>query len=151
MLHDSAAGYLKLKERATLAVQIESLMSAPSLAIPEECNFLLEFDVEQLLRSGTDTQHYWVAAMEAALSATSEAGHLHRDSHTHATNRKAWQSRWNASSVISQLRAEARTRTIPPDWLWTTSSVTHPASPSTRPIHTATQLHHKSNKKHKPD
>lgn len=68
ILHDSAAGYLKLKERATPAVQIGSLMSAQSLSIPEKCRFLLKFDMDRLLKSDTDTQHYWVAAMEATLA-----------------------------------------------------------------------------------
>lgn len=151
MLHDSAAGYLRLKERATLAVQIDSLMSAQSSSIPEECRFLLEFDVDRLLQSDTNMQHYWVSAMEAALSAKSNIISRSSASPSQQPSRKAWQSRWNASSVILQLRADNRSRIIPSTWVWTSSSVTHPSSHYCRPAHMAAQLHHKSNKKHKPD
>ena len=151
MLHDSAAGYLKLQERAAMAVQIDSLMSAHSSSLPEECGFLLEFDTERLLRSDLDTQHYWVAAMEAALAAKSVTSPTRREVTSGRSSRKAWRSRWNSSSVILQLRNDAQSRVVPSDWVWTTTAVTWPTSSYQRPVHSATQLHHKSNKKHKPD
>lgn len=151
MLHDSAAGYLKLQERTSLAVQIDSLMSAQSSSIPEECRFLLEFDTDRLLRSEADTQHYWIAAMEAALAAKSKPPSTNRESSTPQTSRKAWHSRWTSSTTITQLRIDARSRVIPPDWIWTENSITHPPSSYRRPVHSASQLRHKSNKKHKPD
>ena len=151
MLHDSTAGYLRLKERATAAAQIDSLMSTNTSSIPEECSFLLEFDTEHLLQSDMDTQQYWIAAMEAALAARSRVPRSPAEPPSHQRPRRQWQSRWNASSVIAELREDARSRILPDDWIWTDTAVTRPSSGYRRPIHSSSNLHHKSNKKHKPD
>lgn len=75
MLHDNNAGYLKLKERTSAAIQIDALSQVKPSAIPADSHFLLEFDTESLLRADSDTQHYWIAAMEAAVMAKASKPH----------------------------------------------------------------------------
>lgn len=150
-LHDSSAGYLKLKERSLAAAEIDSLMSAPSSSVPDECKFLLEFDTENLLRSDTDTQHYWIAAMNAALAAKSNVVETQPFLSSTTSTRRTWHSRWNASSVILELRKDKNSCVIPADWVWTESAITKPKSRYRCPTHGSSQLHYKSNKKHKPD
>ena len=69
MLHDKAMGYLRLKECTEAAVLIDGLMQSRPSAIPSDSQFLLEFDQDRLLDADSDTQQYWIAAMEAALAA----------------------------------------------------------------------------------
>ena len=72
MLHHKLAGYLRLKECTEAAIQMDSLMQAHPSSIPSESQFLLDFDTERLLCSDSDTQQYWIAAMQAALEVKTE-------------------------------------------------------------------------------
>ena len=69
MLHENSMGYLHLKEHTDAAIQIDSLMQCRPSSIPTDSHFLLEFDTDRLLASDIDTQHYWLAAMNAAIAA----------------------------------------------------------------------------------
>ena len=68
MLHDTAAGYLRLKDRLELITKIAELSTTDPSTLPEESRFLLEIDTNRLAEGDLDGQDYWVHAMEAAIS-----------------------------------------------------------------------------------
>ncbi len=67
-IHDASVGLLHTNNKAHTAALIAGLMETRPSQLPSESRFLLEFDTDGLLRSARDTQHYWIAAVEAALS-----------------------------------------------------------------------------------
>ena len=69
MLHDTAAGYLRLKDRIELISKIAELSTTNPSDLPEESRFLLEIDTNRLAAGDLDGQDYWVHAMEAAIKA----------------------------------------------------------------------------------
>lgn len=65
-----------------------------------ESIYLLEFDTERLLAAdSSDTQQYWIVAMEAALAAKNNMQHSQKTRNTHR-----FHSRWKASHSITQIR-----------------------------------------------
>ncbi len=66
-LHDLSAGLLRTNDKLQTAALISGLMLTRPSQLPPESQFLLEFDMDRLLKSDRDTQHYWIAAVEAAL------------------------------------------------------------------------------------
>jgi hypothetical protein len=69
ILHDQVNGYLKLKKRHDVLLEIERLIETDPDDIPQESQFLLDMDFDNLLTAGTDRQSYWVRAMQAARKA----------------------------------------------------------------------------------
>ena len=148
MLHDNAMGYLRLKEHTEAAIQIDSLMQHRPSSIPVDSQFLLEFDTERLLSADIDTQHYWLAAMNAAIAAKE-----HRPSSTtHSQHRQSRPSnRYKAASTIQQIRQEVNRASSPADWITSHNSVSGPRPATPRPTPHWIQLALPSNKKRKPD
>ena len=68
MLHDAAAGFLRLKDRLELITKIAELSTTNPTDLPEESRFLLEIDTNRLTEGDVDGQDYWVHAMEAAIA-----------------------------------------------------------------------------------
>ena len=64
--HDRRLGVLARRNKIKLLRKIEELADTPPEEVPEDCRFLLEFDFGKLIRSSSDTQEYWVVAVEAA-------------------------------------------------------------------------------------
>ena len=69
MLHDAAAGFLRLKDRLDLITKIAELSTTNPNDLPEDSRFLLEIDTNRLAEGDVDGQDYWVHAMEAAIAA----------------------------------------------------------------------------------
>ena len=65
-LHDKARGYLRLKERKNVLLEIDRLLDVNPNDIPTESKFLLEMDFDSLYRTSFEKQSYWVVAMKAA-------------------------------------------------------------------------------------
>jgi hypothetical protein len=140
-IHDASAGLLRTNDQSHTAALIEGLMQTPSSQVPSESRFLLEFDTNGLLTSARDTQHYWIAAVTAALSSRITPG-----TRTIPSRRSL-----GVNEVIRQIRENARNRIIEPEWVQRDSSITGRSVIANRPIHEASSLHHGSRKKHKPD
>lgn len=68
-LHHQKLGALETRERQHLLRQIDHLTDMDSASVPEESRFLLEIDFEQLRVGMTETQRYWVHAIQAAFKA----------------------------------------------------------------------------------
>ena len=68
-LHDTTRGYLRLKERQNVLIQIDQLLEVDPNNIPAESRFLLEMDFDGLYQSTFEKQAYWVVAMKAAYRA----------------------------------------------------------------------------------
>ena len=64
--HDKRLGVLARRNKAQLLMKIEDLAHTMPEDLPEDSKFLLEFDFNKLVRASTDTQEYWVVAIEAA-------------------------------------------------------------------------------------
>lgn len=148
MLHDRAAGYLRLKECTEATIQIDALLQTHPSSLPTDSQFLLEFDTDKLLSADTDTQQYWLSAMHAALAAKSThpplpSPHLHLHRHRY--------SRPKASPSISQIRREINTQLIPPSWVTSPSAITGNTTTVSRPTPHAIQQSLPSNKRRKPD
>ena len=67
ILHDQVNGYLKLKKRHDVLLEIDLLVETDPDKIPQESQFLLDMDFDNLLNAGTDSQSYWVAARKAGV------------------------------------------------------------------------------------
>jgi hypothetical protein len=72
-LHDTQCGYKRLKDKATVQLQIIELSRTDPERIPEHSRFLLEIDTEILKAGDYASQVYWVTAMEAARQAQTVA------------------------------------------------------------------------------
>ena len=148
MLHDNAMGYLRLKEHTDAAIQIDSLMQHKPSSIPPESQFLLEFDVERLLFSDIDTQHYWLAAMNAAVAAKQQQPPTltqPQPIYLRPSNR------YKAASTIRQIRQDINRSNTPAEWIISPHSVSGPSPATPRPTPHWIQLTLPSNKKRKPD
>ena len=146
-LHDASAGLLRTRERAHSGAMIDSLMQLRPVNLPPESRFLLEFDTEGLHNSHTDTQHYWIAAVEAS---------IHAEVTRPSGSQRMWdgrtlRSRLGASRIIKVIREEAKLRVAADGWVQQESSITRTSTNVRRPVHEAAALHHGSRKKHKPD
>ena len=146
-LHDTSTGLLRTRERAHTGAMIDSLMELRPVRLPPESRFLLEFDTEGLHKSNTDTQHYWIAAVEAS---------IHAGATRTSTSHRMWdgrtlRARLGASKIIKQIREEAKLRVSAQGWVQQDSSITSTSPGVRRPTHEAAALHHGSRKKHKPD
>ena len=69
MLHKKTHGLLRLCERQAILLQVEALSLSNKNDLPEESQFLLEFDIGRLQQADYETQCYWVAAVVAARTA----------------------------------------------------------------------------------
>jgi hypothetical protein len=146
MLHDKAMGYLRLKACTDAAVRIDDLMQSRPSAIPSDSRFLLEFDIEGLIGSDSDTQQYWIAAMEAALACTTNTQQPH-----HPPASCPQQSRWKASRSIAQIRRDIAQCPTPSNWVVSPTAVSGVKPIRPRPTPHFIQLSLPSNKKRKPD
>ena len=86
-LHNKVNGHLKLTHQATVLAEIARLSTCSPEEIPEECRFLLDFELTSLDKAPISHQEYWIAAMKAAKVAGSRrAGHSCRHSSNLQTN-----------------------------------------------------------------
>jgi hypothetical protein len=69
MLHEKTHGLLRMKERQAILLQVEALSLSDKNDLPEDSQFLLEFDIGRLQHADYETQCYWVAAVVAARTA----------------------------------------------------------------------------------
>ena len=109
VLHNMKQGFLCLKARDQLLVEIEMLMDIDPEQIPPESCFLLEFDYDNLCRSGFESQQYWVVAAKAAITAGSRrAVTLARPRwlHNQTFRRKTHRERLGILNVERQIRAD---------------------------------------------
>ncbi len=141
-IHDASAGLLRTNEKAHTAALISGLMETRPSQLPPESRFLLEFDTDGLLKSDMDTQHYWIAAVEAALL-----------SRPNIASQPTLPSRRSlgVDETIRQIREDATSRILEQGWVQRESSITRVSCGRPRPLHEASLLHHGSRKKHKPD
>ena len=148
MLHDTSMGYLRLKEHTEAAIQIDSLMQCRPSSIPADSHFLLEFDTNRLLSADIDTQHYWLAAMKAAIAAKQ-----HQSAATPSTPqmRPSLPNRHKAASTIRRIRQEVNITPPPHSWITSPTAVSGPPVDTPRPNPHWIQLALPSNKKRKPD
>ena len=70
MLHEKTHGLLQMRDRQAILLQVEAFSLSEKNDLPEESQFLLEFDIGRLQQADYETQCYWVAAVEAARTAT---------------------------------------------------------------------------------
>ncbi len=82
-------------------------MQTPPMQLPSESRFLLEFDTNGLLTSARDTQHYWIAAVKAALSSRI----------TIATRTIPSRRSLGVNDIIRQIRENAQSRIVKQDWI----------------------------------
>ena len=68
-LHDKQNGHLRRKDTKEIMVKIETLLNTRPNEIPEDSQYLLEFDHGRLERSNIHRKTHWVVAMEAAIIA----------------------------------------------------------------------------------
>lgn len=68
--HDNI-GHIRKAERRQLLLEIDRLMHLKPEDLPEESKFLLEVDFARLRNGESTSQHYWVHAVKAAVSARS--------------------------------------------------------------------------------
>ncbi len=68
-LHDKQWGYLQLKQRKDLLLELDKLIDTPPEDIPEDSRYLLELDYSTLYNATFERQTYWVLAMKAARQA----------------------------------------------------------------------------------
>jgi hypothetical protein len=65
-LHNKVNGHLKLTHQVTVLEEIVYLSTCSPEEIPEECRFLLDFEMIPLDNTPLSQQEYWVSAMTAA-------------------------------------------------------------------------------------
>ena len=154
VLHDRKRGYLRLKERDQLLLEIEQLMETDPSEVPPESQFLLEFDVDGLCRSSFDNQQYWVADAKAAIKAGSRrasSGARARRIKQKTIRKKALRERLGVLDVERQVRLDGvHLLTSPLDEWRSAPLLQH--SPSKRQAHPSLlQAMYKSNKRRRPD
>ena len=76
VLHERVRGYLRLKERKEVLVEIDKLLDMDPDKLPEDSRFLLELDFDTLYNSTFERQSYWVQATKAARHADRRAARL---------------------------------------------------------------------------
>ena len=77
-LHNKVNGHLKLTHQVTVLEEIVWLATCDPDEIPEECRFLLAFDMSALDKAPLSQQEYWVSAMKAAKIAGSRRTRIRR-------------------------------------------------------------------------
>ena len=68
-LHNRVNGHLRLTHQASVLEEIARLSTCDPDEIPEECRFLLDFEITALDKAPLSQQEYWVSAMQAAKAA----------------------------------------------------------------------------------
>jgi hypothetical protein len=68
-LHDKLCGYLHKKKLEDIQLTIEELADTAPEEVPKKSEFLLEINFGNLTKSHIDNQHYWVIALQAAITA----------------------------------------------------------------------------------
>jgi hypothetical protein len=68
-LHDKKHSYLRNKQLEDLLQDIAALSDISSKDIPDNCQFLLEFNFTELTAAHLETQRHWTLAMDAAIAA----------------------------------------------------------------------------------
>ena len=74
-LHNKVNGHLKLTHQATVLAEIAQLSTCSPEEIPEECRFLLDFEMTSLDKAPILQQEYWISTMTAAKVAGSRRAH----------------------------------------------------------------------------
>ena len=69
MLHKKTHGILRMQEWEAILLHIEALSLSNKNDLPEDSQFLLEFDMGHLQQADFEMQCYWVAAVEAVCTA----------------------------------------------------------------------------------
>ena len=150
MLHDKSMGYLRLKECSEAAIQIDTLMHSRPTSIPADSQFLLEFDTERLLAADTDTQHYWLAAMNAALAAKQPyQSPCHQQNQPHPPTLR--NTRGLALHTIMRIRKDINSHPSPSSFITSPTAVSGYKQPTFRPTPHSIQQTLPSNKRRKPD
>ncbi len=67
-LHNKKHGYLRNKQLEDLLQDIAALSDISPKDIPDNCRFLLEFNLTELTTAHLETQRYWTLAMDAAIA-----------------------------------------------------------------------------------
>ena len=134
MLHEKTHGLLRMKERQAILLQIEALSLSDKQDLPEDSQFLLEFDIGRLHQADYETQCYWVAAVVAARTAIYGTAHPpetptlqpvpSRRQHTATHRESAHRSRAPAEPLPTQhhpspsvrFALEASNIAMKPDW-----------------------------------
>ena len=68
-LHDKLCGYLHKKKLEDIRLTIEELADTAPEEVPKESKFLLEINFGNLTKSHIDNKHYWIIALQAAITA----------------------------------------------------------------------------------
>jgi hypothetical protein len=71
-LHNKLCGYLHKKKLEDIRLTIKELVDTAPEEVPEESKFLLEINFGNLTKSHSDNQHYWVIALQAAITAANK-------------------------------------------------------------------------------
>ena len=77
-LHDQTNGYLHNKNIKDLSEEIHRLSELEKDEVPKESQFLLEMNLGTLTKQHTETQAYWITAVQAARTATARESALGR-------------------------------------------------------------------------
>lgn len=124
MLHNKTHGYLRMTRQLDLLMEIERLMEVSPDAIPADRQYLLEFDLQEILSMDFDTQEYWVHSLRAAHTAQSnivsdQLGILPASQPASTTQtRRPWESRWGITQVLEQIRRDSGNfRGCTEDWV----------------------------------
>lgn len=112
MLHNKSHGYLRMSRQLDILMEIEQLMEVSQDEVPEDRQFLLEFDIHELSSWDFDTQEYWVHSLKAAR--TAQTGIVQDQLGIPNTlmpsqprrNRRPWESSWGITQVLEQIRQE---------------------------------------------
>jgi hypothetical protein len=68
-LHDKINGYLHKKKSEEILLELEFLTGTAPEEVPAESQFLLEINFSKLSKFHTESQKYWISAVNAALTA----------------------------------------------------------------------------------
>ena len=68
-LHDKLCGYLHKKKLEDIRLTIKELADTAPEEVPKESKFLLKINFGNLTKSHIDNQHYWVIAIQSAITA----------------------------------------------------------------------------------
>ena len=116
-LHDTTRGYLRLKERQNVLIQIDQLLEVDPNNIPAESRFLLEMDFDGLYQSSFEKQAYWVVAMKAAYRAGRRTALVRRrqraSSKRRAASSRRPRSTLDNAAVMQQIHEEQGLRPPP--------------------------------------
>jgi hypothetical protein len=154
VLHDRKGGYLRLKEREQLLLDIELLMDSDPSTVAPESKFLLEFDIDQLGHSGFEAQQYWVAAVKAAVKAGSRravSGSRAKRIKLKTIRKKSQRERLGLLDVERQIRSDGVHLLSSPLDEWRLEPLRQNSPAKRRPHPSSLFEQYKSNKRKKPD